>query len=177
MEGWYVAKAKPQKETCLIDFLSHWGVEVFFPRIIQSGRTGPRLQALFPTYLFCHLDAESSIWPTVRWAPGMLYFLKQDGKPASVSESVIDYLRQRVDQWNDHGASSHLKQGDRVMVLSGPFSGLEGVFQRHVPSRDRCRILLDHLVQLGTIELPGLDLKGISQGSEALQVGAGTRSP
>ena len=173
MEKWYVAKAKPQKENCLVDFLSHQGVEVFFPSIIQCGRTGPRLQALFPTYLFCHLDAESSIWPTVRWAPGMLYFLNQDGKPSTVPESVIDYLRQRVDQLIDQASSSHLKKGDRVLLLNGPFSGLEGVFQRHVPSRDRCRILLDQLAQLGTIEVPGLDLKGISQDSEAPLVGAG----
>ena len=61
MEGWYVAKVKPSKETSLISFLTLWGLEVFFPTIIQPSRTGPRMKPLFPTYLFCHLETESRI--------------------------------------------------------------------------------------------------------------------
>ena len=101
MEVWYVAKVKPQRETCLMNFLSHRGVEVFFPRVIQPCRTGSRFQALFPTYLFFHLDPESSRWPIVRWAPGMSYILSQDGEPLCVPQDVVDYIQQRVGRWND----------------------------------------------------------------------------
>lgn len=158
MEGWYVAKVKPQKETYLLEFLSMWGVEVFFPRIMQPGRTRPRMQALFPTYLFCHLDPKSSIWPVARWAPGMSYFLNHDGEAIPVPDHVVEYLQQRVSQWNEKGPSRDLKQGDRVVVLSGPFSGLEGVFQRYASGRERCRILLDALARLGAVEMSERDV-------------------
>ena len=100
MECWYVAKVKPQKEKSLISFLSVRGVEVFFPTIIQPSRTGPRMKPLFPTYLFCHLDTESSIWPVVRWAPGMSYFLNHDGKSIPVPNYVVENLQQRVPRVN-----------------------------------------------------------------------------
>ncbi len=167
MEGWYVAKVKPQKESSLISFLTLWGVEVFFPTIIQPSRTGPRMKSLFPTYLFCHLDTESSIWPVVRWAPGMAYFLNQDGESIPVPDCVVEYLQQRASQLNGNGLSRNLKEGDRVVVLNGPFSGLEGVFQRYASSRERCRILLDAVARLGSVELPERDVREISQTSEA----------
>ena len=172
MKGWYVAKVKPQKETVLKSFLNQWGVGVFFPKVIQPGRTRARMQALFPNYLFCHLDPESGIWPVVRWAPGMSYFLNHDGEAACVPDNVVEYLQQRVSQWNDNGPSRVLKPGDSVVVLSGPFSGLEGVFQRYASGRERCRILLEAVACLGAVELPDRDLKERAQIPEILQSGA-----
>ncbi len=176
MESWYVAKVKPQKEKSLISFLSVRGVEVFFPTIIQPSRNGPRMKPLFPTYSFCHLDTESSIWPVVRWAPGMSYLLNHDGKSIPVPNYVVEHLQQRVSQWNGNGLSRHFKDGDRVVVLSGPFSGLEGVFQRYPSSRERCRILLDAGARLGTVELPERDVREISQTSEVCPSITSTRS-
>ncbi len=177
MEGWHVAKVKPQKETSLISFLHLWGVEVFFPKVIQPSRTRARMQPLFPSYFFCHLDSESSIWPVVRWAPGMSYFLNHDGEAGCVPDSVVEYLQQRVSQWNRIGPSLVLKPGDGVVVLSGPFSGLEGVFQRYTSGRERCRILLEALARLGTVELSQQDVKGICPTSEASQMGSTIVSP
>lgn len=161
MEGWYVAKSKPQKEASLVRFLSQWDVEVFFPQVVHSTRTGRQLQALFPTYLFCHLDPESSVWPVVRWAPGMAYFLAFDGQPTRVPQTLVDYLRQRVGQLSAEGPSRHLAPGDKVTVLSGPFTGLEGIFQRYVPGRQRCRILLEVVGRLTSTELPEWDVQEV----------------
>ena len=70
MEGWYVARIKLQEESSLIGFLSQYGVRVFFPKIIshnqnghsaQNGNNGAKMQALFPTYLFCYVDTDSEI--------------------------------------------------------------------------------------------------------------------
>ena len=160
MEGWYVAKCKPQKETYLMTFLSQRGVGVFFPRIMRPGPTGGTLKGLFPTYMFCYLDPESSIWPVVRWAPGMAYILSCDGEPTRVPETMVDYLQKRVSGWNSEGGSRNLNQGDKVVVLGGPFSGLEGIFQRYVTSKERCRVLLEVVGRLASVELAEWDVKG-----------------
>ena len=171
MEGWYVARIKLQKESVLTGFLSQYGVQLFFPKIIspgenghsaRNGNNGPKMQALFPTYLFCYVDPESDIWPLVRWAPGMLYFLGCDGEPASIPQMMIDYLQQRVTEWNHPTYSHQLNSGDKVMVSGGPFEGLEGIFQRYVPARQRCRILLQIVGRLTSVELPEWELKGAS---------------
>lgn len=158
MEGWYVAKVRSQKETSLVTFLAQWGVEVFFPRIVQPGRTDKGLVPLFPTYMFCRLDPEASVWPIAKWAPGMAYFLSCDGVPTRVPEQMVDYLERRVSQWNEQASVSCLVQGERVEVLGGPFAGLEGIFQRYLPSKQRCQILLEVVGRLTQVELPERDL-------------------
>ena len=158
MEDWYVAKIKVQKENALVSFLSQCGVQVFLPKIISPGHNGGRLQALFPTYLFCYLDPESGMWPRVRWAPGMSYFLGCEGEPEPVPQALVDYLQQRVTQWNDPSCSRLLSSGDRVVVTEGPFAGLEGIFQRYIPSKQRCRIFLQVVGRLTNVELPEWEL-------------------
>ena len=83
-------------------------------------------------------------------------------------ERMVEYLKNRVRGWNERGTSRQLKEGDRVMVLSGPFAGLEGIFQRYVPSRERCRILLEAVGRLATVELPEWD---VEEAREGYQVG------
>ena len=61
MEGWYIAKVKPQKEGSLTSFLGQWGIEVFYPKIAMPGQHSVR-KALFPNYVFCRLDPQSGVW-------------------------------------------------------------------------------------------------------------------
>ncbi|MFQ6027541.1 MAG: transcription termination/antitermination protein NusG [Dehalococcoidia bacterium] len=171
MEGWYVAKIKPQKETCLMSFLAEWEVEAFFPRIMEQTKSGLALKPLFPSYMFCRLDPQSSVWPVARWAPGMAYFLNHDGEPICVPDSMVEYLQERVGQWNGRDSGPSLTKGDQVVVLDGPFAGLEGVFQRYLAGRERCLILLETLGNLATIELPERDVRALSQGSASHQLG------
>ena len=162
MEGWYVAKIQVQKELALMTYLSQCGVDTFYPKIVQRDRNGGTLRAMFPTYLFCHLDPGSSIWPMVRWAPGLTYFLTSDGEPARLPQALIDYLRQQVSERNDPDSSRNLANGDRVLVSGGPFAGLQGIFQRYMSSRQRCRILLEMVGRLTAVELPEWEVKEAS---------------
>jgi transcription antitermination factor NusG len=152
MEGWYIAKVKPQKEGALTSFLGQWGIEVFYPKIVLPGRNSGR-KALFPSYVFCRLDPQSGVWPVARWAPGISYFLNHDGEPTPFPEIMVQGLKQRVADWNEPGGDRRLHRGSQVVILSGPFSGLEGIFQRYVPGRKRCQILLDAVGRFGTVEL------------------------
>ena len=165
MQSWYIAKINVQKETVLETFLSNYGVGAFSPKIIYLGQKGGTPKPLFPTYMFFDVDPESSTWPIVRWAPGIMYFLPRDGYPAPIPQALIDFLRQRTTQWNDSSNSSRLRQGDKVVVTGGPFDKLEGVFQSYIPSKDRCRILLDVVGQLTRVEISGSEVKGIPSAS------------
>ena len=75
---------------------------------------------------------------------------------------MIDYLRQRVTQWNDPEYARQLTSGDKVVVTGGPFEGLEGIFQRYVPSKQRCRIFLEVIGRLTSVELPEMEVEGAS---------------
>ena len=165
MEGWYVAKVKPNQETGLISFLSQKEVEVFYPKIMEPSRKGPALKPLVPTYMFCHLDPESSTWPMIRWSHGISYFLSCDGEPVCVPQPMIEYLQLQVTQSTDRRFSKELKSGDAVSVLGGPFFGLEGVFDKYIPGRQRCQILLEVVGRLTRVEISELDIRAAVEAS------------
>ena len=71
-----------------------------------------------------------------------------------VPPSLVDYPQQRVQQWNHKDLSHHRQSTGQAKVLSGRFSVLEGAFQRYIPSRERCPILLKAAGCVSAVELP-----------------------
>lgn len=165
MKGWYVAKSKPQKEVWLARSLGELDVDVYMPRVANRKRGRDVLESLFPTYVFCRFDLATSDWPSIRWASGLSYFLGTDGGPSVVPDELVDYIRDRVSQWNEgtHPDRS-FKAGDGVVISNGPFAGLDGIFKNYMGSRRRCQILLQLVGRMTSIEINENDL--------ALTVGA-----
>lgn len=161
MEAWYVAKTKPAKERFVETYITdRWGVEVFLPVIRRPIGRNAGWEPLFPTYLFCLVDPQSAAWPDIRWSPGLCYFLGAGQELVPVSDELIVHLKQRVSWWNEGGYAPSFTPGERVVVTSGPFSGLEGIFQRYVPARQRCQVLLQIIGRLARVELSAEVLKG-----------------
>ncbi len=155
MEAWYVAKTKPAKERITERFLNDVrGVEVFMPLIRRPAGKKNGSELLFPTYIFCLVDPQSADWPAVRWAPGLSYFLGNGLEPVPVPEVVIGRLKQQVYSWNEGGFTPRFASGEKVIVTDGPFSGLEAIFQRYVPARQRCQVLIQVLNKLAQVEIP-----------------------
>lgn len=163
--SWYVAKSKPQKEAWLTTSLTSLGVEVFYPQIISNRRGKRILEALFPTYIFCKFEVETPKWPAIHWSPGLSYFLGTDGHPTAIPEEIVDYIKDRVTWWNSEGSSpKKISTGQQVQVSHGPFAGLEGVFERHVGSRHRCRVLLQIVGRLSPVELEDSNISVVMAG-------------
>jgi transcriptional antiterminator RfaH len=163
MEAWYVAKTKPTKEQNVETYITEkWGIDVFLPMIRRPVIKKSGFEPLFPTYLFCLIDTRSAVWPDIRWTPGLCYFLGAGQELVPVSNEIICHLKQRVSGWNDGGYLPRFATGERVLVTSGPFSGLEGIFERYMPARQRCQVLLQIVGRLSKVELPAEVLKSES---------------
>ena len=163
MEAWYVAKTKPSKERLVKTYLTErQGVEVFLPLIHRPAGRKAGWEPLFPTYIFCLVEPQSADWPAIRWAPGLSYFLGAGQELVSVSDELIAHLKQRVSWWNEGEYVPRFALGERVVVTSGTFSGLEAIFQRYIPARQRCQVLLQILGRLAKVEVPAEVLEGKS---------------
>ena len=161
MEAWYVAKTKTHKERLVEVYLTEkLGVEVFLPLIRHPVGRKAGWEPLFPNYIFCFVNPQSADWPAIRWAQGLSYFLGANEELVPLSDELIAHLKQRVSCWNEGGYVPSFVSGEQVMVTSGPFSGLEGIFQRYVPARQRCQVLLGILGQLAKVEVPAEVLRG-----------------
>ncbi len=163
---WFIAKSKPGKERYMISGLTRWEVETFYPYIRRPGKQG-KLEPLFSTYIFCKFDDADPRWQAIRWTQGLSYFLTVDSKLSQLPDSFIEYLKVRTRDWNEGSFQRTFSLGQSVTIVSGPFAGLDAVFQTYVPSRQRCQVLLQAVSGITSVELPEIALAEVGNGWRA----------
>jgi transcriptional antiterminator RfaH len=159
MLRWYLIHTKPSCEAIASSNLCRQGYEVYLPRLAQpvvpSGRVRERIAALFPRYLFLHLNEGLQSLGPVRCSVGVTGIVRFGSRYAVVPDRVIHDLRRRED-----GASGlyrlfnrcKLSAGAAIRVTGGPLDGLEGVFERE-QGADRVLVLLDMLGQAAHVRI------------------------
>jgi len=145
--GWYAVHTHPRKEHVALENLERQGFESYLPVLrVQKVRRGKALmvhEAMFPRYLFVRLDSsvQGRSWTPIRSTLGVRTLVRFGDKPARVADELIDWLRKREREFNPQ----HLfRPGDAVVVTSGPFRGLEALYQG-VDGEHRAMILLEIL--------------------------------
>ena len=142
MPEWYVAKVKSSNDQSLEGYLRGRGVAVYSPEIVVMKRGKQWTERLFPGYLFVMTDPTSEDWPLIRWARGLNYFLPTSMQPAPLPENVIEDISSRVRLWNGGGWIEAFQAGDRVTIDSGPLKPLDAVFERYLPAKQRCDVIV-----------------------------------
>lgn len=157
---WYVLKTKPRAEEKVCAVLIGRQVEVYLPKV-KAPRATPaagRREALFPGYVFAHIDVRLDEWVKTRSAPGVAYVLGCEGKPSPVPEAVIDAVRKRLEACGGE-MRPRPGRGDRVAIIGGPLRGLEAVFDTELTGGGRSRVLLSILGRLTPLSLNNHDLR------------------
>lgn len=94
----------------------------------KNGKKIEKMKNLYPGYLFVEMIMTDEAWYIVRNTPGVTGFIGSSGggaKPFPVSPEEIESILQRMGM-SDHKVIIDFKVGDRVRILNGPFSGIEG---------------------------------------------------
>ncbi len=95
---------------------------------IKNGKKVEKMHNLFPGYVFVEMKMTDEAWYVVRNTPGVTGFIGSSGggaKPFPVSQDEMESILRRMGQ-SDKKVSVDFKVGDKVKILSGPFSGMEG---------------------------------------------------
>ena len=164
-KAWYLVYTKPRQERYARENLERQGYEVYLPlmrdRRRRKGRYVETVDAMFPRYLFIHLDQGNDNWAPIRstfGVSGLVYF---GFKPARVSPELVEFLRRRDDE---SGCQSlpvpEFNQGDRVRIVDGAMAGYEGLFHART-SRDRVTILLSFAGTFTQVDLSLHELEPI----------------
>lgn len=159
MESWYAVHTKPRSEAMAREHLERQGFRCLFPRLRRTVRTSeglrPRIESLFPRYVFVLTDAAVQSLAPVRSTRGCVGLVRFGGEPARVPESVITSIRARMD--GDDGLTRldtpDFVPGQRVRITDGALAGLEAVF-RAIEGTERVRLLLDFLGQAREAVVP-----------------------
>jgi transcriptional antiterminator RfaH len=146
MLRWYLVHTKPSREALAQENLERQLFEVYYPRLRQSVRwrhhLKERVTALFPRYLFLHLDEGRQSLSPVHSTVGVANVVRFD------LTSGLHYLAR----------PPFFDQGAKVRVTAGPFDGLEGIFQRDAGA-ERVVILLKLLGQDARVRVPSIFIK------------------
>jgi len=167
---WSVVQTESQRELVAEDYLKRGGFCTYLPRIRVRTHGRTRNVALFPGYVFVQIGEFSY---RVRWTIGVIRILptavgENDDlttEPAIVPDKVIDDLRK---QEGPDGfiklpkmSSTHLKRGQRVKLLRGPFEGFGALYEGQ-SGAERQRVLIELLGRFSTVELPAKDIVAVS---------------
>ena len=151
------AQLEANRERLAVHCLSLAGYQIYLPRlrikrITPACKTSVQAPALFPGYAFVLIELQ---WRVARWSPGVLRLVLDGDRPARVPDKVIADLKGR-----ERGGLVELPpppgfhRGDKVRIVRGLLSGLEGLVEGLRPQQ-RIKILL---AALGRVELAKRDI-------------------
>jgi len=159
MLRWYLVHTKPSRESIAETNLRRQGYVVYVPRMIDSMRRGGRsndcLVPLFPRYLFLQLSEGYQPLNPVRSSIGVAGIVRFGMRYAIVPERIVTELQSRADPESGlHRLASRnvLTPGTSVRITTGPFEGLNGVFERQA-GEARVIVLLRLLGQEAPVRL------------------------
>ena len=147
---WVVVRTKPRQEKTAAHHLAQRAVAPYCPLFLQPpwhlrAPRGP--VPLFPGYIFVSLDPTEQM-SAVRYCPGVLAPVTFGGELATVDQGLIDAIRAReglrgyaLPTEQEEG----IPDGSTVRIMSGPFEGIEGVFNGTLRGGQRAKVLLSLL--------------------------------
>lgn len=163
---WLVVRTKPRQERAAMSHLSHREVESYCPLYLEPKWNRKARQApvpLFTSYIFVLCDPQHQL-NAVSYCPGVAHPVRFDRRPATVGQDVIDGLRLREAEAGyvkPPEIEIGIRLGNKVLIMAGPLSGLEGVFRGYLRGRERAQVLIDFLRQKNLVEVDTADLAAV----------------
>lgn len=150
MNSWHVVICKSRQEAVAEENLVRQGFEVYLPRIrTRHRRRGKWIEtvgALFPRYLFIRIDPDTCNTAPVRSTRGATGLLRFGVTPAIVPDNAIETILRHEDAALGMRLDTRpaFQAGEAILLLDGPFAGIEGVFAEE-DGEKRVIVLLDLL--------------------------------
>ena len=159
---WYVLHTKSRHESVVDEGLQKKSLEVFLPKIrVRSKRRDRRTMIhvpLFPGYVFVKTDLHPHSHLEIVKTAGAVRLIGSKRGPVAVPDDTIDSLKIMVASDQPILTGARLRQGDRVLVVEGPFTGVSGTFVRY-RGKGRVVVNIEALGQHAGVEVDELDIE------------------
>jgi transcriptional antiterminator RfaH len=149
--------SKPRQEERAYENLVRQGYPCFLPKIsvetIRSGKIHLKQEPLFPRYVFVQLSSTEHNWGPIRSTLGVAKLVRFGIDFAKVPPSVIESIQTFAESHQEDA----FMEGERLLVKSGPFKGMEAEFRR-LDGDSRALVLIELLYKVQRIKIPVEDL-------------------
>ena len=150
---WYLLSTKSRSEKIAFDNLNNQGHETFLPTLAHTNKP----VVLFPGYIFVKPRLGSS-YVSIKSTRGVKQFIKFGDIFPGISESLIEFLRTRIEHFETLAMNQKKYQkGQIVYVENGPFKNFEAVFDAYDKDKN-VFILLKFLQSTQRVKLRESDL-------------------
>lgn len=157
---WAVLRTQMRREPIAAQAVLAKGIEPYLPLLPPARASRPE-QPLFPGYIFASVKPESDDLLRIRSAPGIAYVLPPAGPPALLADDIVHQIRSRLAMSSDELEARRLQRGDRVTIVSGPLRWHDALFDRHLSSAGRVRILLELVQRTIVVDIDQAQLKRV----------------
>ena len=146
VKKWYVVYTRPQQELKVAEHLTAMGITNYCPTITllkqYSDRKKKVVKPLIHSYIFVQLEELQR--KSVFSCPGIVRYLFFLGKPATVYQSEINLMQDRLNGIYNEIKVAKLSVCESHTIIEGPFSGVCG----KVVQTDNTKVKLE-LASLG----------------------------
>jgi len=161
---WYVAYSKPRLELVALENLERQQYEVRLPMVRRVVRRKVSLEPLFPRYLFFRPSSPEQSLSPVRSTTGVSSIVRFGMELAVLSHDRCQSIMAFAKSQQEGGLESLLQVqgiqvGQKVMVQSGAFAGLEGLVSS--VAKDRVLVLMSLLGKEQTLGFDPTDLSSL----------------
>jgi len=160
--AWYVLHTRSRCENKVTEGLERKSKEAFLPKVlVRSKRRDRKVMIrvpLFPGYIFVRTDLDPADQLDIVKTAGIVRFIGNRSGPLPVPDVAIESLRVMVATGLDITTGTRLKKGDRVIVVHGPFTGINGTFSRY-RGQGRIVVNIDALGQFAAVEVAEDDIE------------------
>ncbi len=157
---WYAAHTRSRHEKSVSRQLGERCVDHFLPLYRSLRRWKDRRKeielALFPGYVFVHIDLEDRL--PVLQVPSVVNLVGFRGFPAALDDQEIEVLRKGLANGRVAEPCPYLQAGREVRVRGGPLAGFTGIVVR---KKDKFRVVLsiDLIQRSVAVEVDACDLE------------------
>src|ERR1041385_1037560 len=153
-EPWFALQVVPRHEKSVDKILEYRGCKHFLPTYRVRRRWSDRVsiieEPLFHGYVFCR--SQSNLMEIIRGSPGIIRIVAFGGKPHAVPDKEIEALQHIVRGKREYSAFPYLNVGQKVRVISGPFTGISGIITRF-KNHYRLVVSLDVIMKSVSVEI------------------------
>lgn len=161
---WFLIYTKPHQEERAKENLENQGFETFLPMIAFEQIKQPKsfsLKPMFPRYLFSKFTVDNNNWRHIKSTRGVSQIVVFGENFTEVPNSVMDYLKSKVDDSDVlklHNTRKTFQKGDELVIKKGAFQGKDATFLS-MSGKARVRVLLSLMNQLLITDIPGQNIE------------------
>lgn len=145
--SWFAVQVQPRREQTASSHLVQQGFQVFCPvmsRTVRHARQFRERQLpVFPGYVFVSFDPSTSPWRRINGTRGVIGLVTMGSSPAKLPDAAVQSLFEAFSPAGA-GRKAHCMVGDRVRLVSGPFTDAIGTLAS-LDAQGRVAVLIDLL--------------------------------